>query len=249
MRVNLISRDNILQYVNERIEEVSAATVVKEMNVLKHLMGLMCDEWRMIPANPSLRLKPPKRVPAGRVRYLQPTELRAVITACPDWLRGIVGLAAFTGMRRSEVLGLKWMNVDLAHNRLMLTATKNNEGRIVYLNRLATDVIKSQWAKGVKPASLVFLHDYSADNVSKGFNVVCRKLGIEDFHFHDLRHTAASWMRMRGADVQTVASLLGHKDMRMAIRYQHLSADHLEEAVGRLDEIFGEPKALPVGTK
>ena len=72
---------------------------------------------------------------------------------------------------------------------------------------------------------------------SAGLNV---SLDSTDFRFHDLRHTAASWMRMSGADVHTVALQLGHKDLRMAARYQHLSPTFLGQAVGKLDEVFGE---------
>jgi integrase len=68
---------------------------------------------------------------------------------------------------------------------------------------------------------------------------VCKNVGIEDFRFHDLRHTAASWLRMQGADIHTVALLLGHKDLRMTARYSHLSPAFLAEAVGRLDDVFG----------
>ncbi len=128
-------------------------------------------------------------------------------------------------MRRGEILNLRWLNVDLLGNRLMLSQTKNGDGRVVYLNRLAAGVIKAQWSADVKLNDRVFplADDCTPDNISKGFAVVCRRLEIEDFHFHDLRHTAASWMRMQGADVHTVAQLLGHKDLRMATRYQHLS--------------------------
>jgi integrase len=76
--------------------------------------------------------------------------------------------------------------------------------------------------------------------VSVSFIRLCRKLGIADFHFHDLRHTAASWLRMKGADIHTMAQLLGHKDLRMAARYQHLSPGFLADAVGRLDNAFAE---------
>jgi integrase len=131
--------------------------------------------------------------------------------------------------------------------RLLLPQTKNGEGRVVYLNQLAADVIKDQWSKGVKATDRVFplANDCTPDNISKGFATVCRRLEIEDFRFHDLRHTAASWLRMQGADIHTVAQLLGHKDLRMAARYQHLSGEFLGAAVGRLDALFGEPKQLP----
>ena len=89
-----------------------------------------------------------------------------------------------------------------------------------------------------KPSDRLF-PDLTPDQVSTAFARACRKAGIEDFHFHDLRHTAASWLRMQGADIHTVAQLLGHKDLRMAARYQHLSPAFLAEAVRGLDSVFG----------
>lgn len=248
LRLADIKRMDIQHYVTERASEISPGSVVKELNVLKHLLGLAV-EWELIHFNPALKIKSP-RVPAGRVRYLQPTELRALITACPEWLRGIVALAAFTAMRRGEILSLRWLNVDLKGSRLMLSQTKNGEGRIVYLNTLAADVIKSQLRDGVKPIDKVFpqTDNFTPDNVSKGFATVCKNLELHDFHFHDLRHTAASWMRMQGADVHTIAQLLGHKDLRMATRYQHLSPDFLGAAVRHLDAVFGEVPQLPTDT-
>ena len=93
----------------------------------------------------------------------------------------------------------------------------------------------------------------TGEQVSVAFARACRKADIEDFRLHDLRHTAASWLRMAGADIHTVAQILGHKDLRMAARYQHLSPAFLAEAVGRLDGVFGDlcyqgvtgQKALP----
>jgi integrase len=244
MHVGSIRRADLQQYVTERAGAVSPGSVVKELNVLKHLMGLAV-EWELIPFNPALKIKAP-RPPAGRVRYLQPTELRAVLAACPLWLRPIAGLAAFTAMRRGEVLTLRWLDVDLNGGRVLLPQTKNGDGRIVYLNALASDVLKSQLTETAKPTDRVFplANDCTPDNISKGFAAVCRRLKIEDFTFHDLRHTAASWLRMQGADIHTVAQLLGHRDLRMAARYQHLSPEFLSTAVGRLDSIFGERPQL-----
>jgi hypothetical protein len=128
----------------------------------------------------------------------------------------------------------------------MLPQTKNGDGRVVYLNKLASEVIKNQWGESAKAAGRVFplADDCTPDNISKGFVAVCRRLEIEDFTFHDLRHTAASWLRMQGADIHTVAQLLGHKDLRMAARYQHLSPEYLSTAVGRRDAIFGKAPQL-----
>jgi integrase len=233
-----IRRVDVQRYVTTRSPEVSAHSVLKELNVLKHFLRL-AQEWEIIPINPAHGVKPP-RVPAGRVRYLQPTELWLVLDASPDWLRSVVAFAVCTGMRRSEILGLRALDVDAANSRVMLPQTKNGEGRIVYLNQMSLAVLASLPTPS-KPSDLIFA-GISPEQVSMAFSRVCRKVGIDDFRFHDLRHTAASWLRMQGADIHTVAQLLGHKDLRMAARYQHLSPAFLGEAVNRLDSIFANPR-------
>jgi site-specific recombinase XerD len=221
--------------------QISAASVTKELNVIKHLLALAV-EWELIPVNVAHGVKGPK-APAGRVRYLQPGELRAVLEACPEWLRPIAGLAVSTGMRRGEILGLRWLDVDGKNSRLMLPQTKNGEGRIVYLNELAQQALSVvPVSRDAKPTDRIFHGDgVTPENVSLTFLRSCRSAKIHDFRFHDLRHTAASWMRMKGADIHTVAVLLGHKDLRMAARYQHLSPAHLSDAVKLLDSAFERP--------
>jgi len=245
VKVAEIRRVDVQRYITHRSGDVSAASVVKELNVLKHLLGLSV-EWELIPANPAHGVKPPK-VPAGRVRYLQPTELREVLEACPEWLRPIAALAAATGMRRGEILGLRWMDIDFAGKRIMLPQTKNGDGRIVYLNTLAVEALSAvDQPRNAKSADCVFsAAPVNPENVSVAFLRACRLVKISDFRFHDLRHTAASWMRMKGADIHTVALILGHKDLRMAARYQHLSPAFLSDAVKLLDGAYAEkPKAL-----
>src|SRR5262249_29879084 len=159
-----------------------------------------------ISINPAQDVKAPKS-PAGRVRYLQPTELRTLLESCPGWLRLIVALAVCTGMRRGEILDLRWLDVDLQHRRVMLPQTKNGEGRIVYLNQMAQTVLLSiDRSEETRQTDRIF-PSWTPDQVSVAFGRVCRDLGIADFRFHDLRHTAASWLRMSGADIHTVAQL------------------------------------------
>jgi integrase len=149
-----IRRVDVQKYITHRSGDVSAASVVKELNVLKHLLGLAV-EWELIPTNPAHGVKPP-RVPAGRVRYLQPTELRSLLEACPEWLRPIAALAAATGMRRGEILGLRWMDVDSEGKRIMLPQTKNGDGRIIYLNKLAIDALSAVPRKKAKSTDLIW---------------------------------------------------------------------------------------------
>ena len=142
-------------------------------------------------------------------------------------------------MRRSEIVSLRWMDVDMLHDRVMLPQNKNGECRIVYLNKFAEMAFASlPFDENTKPTDRIF-PGVTPERVSVAFRRTCRALGVVDFRFHDLRHTAASWLRMSGADIHTVAQLLGHKDLRMAARYQHLSPSFLAEAVGTLDAVFG----------
>jgi integrase len=249
-----VRRQDVQRYIMKRSGKASPYSIQKELNVLKHLLRLAI-EWELIPFNPAQGIKSP-RVPAGRVRYLQPQELRALVMACHEWLRPIVALAAMTGMRRGELLGLRWLDIDLSQGCILLPQTKNGEGRIVYLNEGAQLVLKSIPRSTEAKITDKIFGDFTPDQVSVNFRRVCRKSKILDFRFHDLRHTAASWLRMSGADIHTVAQLLGHKDLRMAARYQHLSPAFLAEAVRKLDGVFGElryqdvtaPKALPAAT-
>jgi integrase len=245
VRLANIRRADVQRYATERSFKVAPGSVVKELNILKHLCHVAV-EWELIPVNPAQGMKMP-RVPAGRVRYLQPAELRTILEHCPRWLQPIAGLLAFTGMRRSEVLGLRWLDVDREGERIMLPQTKNGDGRIVWLNELACQVIDSIPKNSARPADLIFpfSDEISPENVSLAFLRTCRRVGIADFRLHDLRHTAASWLRMSGADLQDVAELLGHRDLRMTKRYSHLSPAHLSAAVKRLDVVFGNVPQLP----
>jgi integrase len=238
LKLSSIRKADIQRYVTERAAKTSAHSVRRELTVLTHLFALAV-EWEIISVSPAQKVKAPK-LPAGRVRYLQPTELKALLNACQPGLREIVALAVSTGMRRGEVLGLRYLDVDLSNRRIMLPQTKNGEARVVYLNEMAMMVFETL-APG-KPADRVFA-DWTPGYVSLAFKRLCGRLKIEDFRFHDLRHTAASWMRMSGADIHTVATLLGHKDLSAAKRYQHLSPAFLAEAVGKLDAVFGSLKA------
>jgi integrase len=153
-------------------------------------------------------------------------------------------MAACAGMRRSELLGLRWLNVDPPHGRVLLSQTKNGDSRVVYLNETAKAAVRSlPFDQDTRSTDLLFV-GLTGERVSMAFQRACKAAKISDFRFHDLRHTAASWLRMKGVDIHTVAQLLGHKDLRMAARYQHLSPSFLAEAVERLDAAYAL-NALP----
>jgi integrase len=238
-KLSSIRKVDLQNYLTERSAVASPYSVRKELAFLTHMFRLSV-EWEIIQVSPAIGLKAPK-LPAGRIRYLQPTELKALLEACRDGLREIVALAVSTGMRRGEIMSLRYLDVDLSNKRILLPQTKNGESRVVYLNDMAMMVLNSVPA-GL-PGDLVF-STWTPTMVTVEFGRVVRKLKIENFRFHDLRHTAASWMRMGGADIHTMGLLLGHKDVRTAARYQHLSPAFLTDAVGKLDAVFGSALGL-----
>jgi integrase len=225
---------HIERFVTSRMATASSGTVIKELNILKHIFRLAV-RWELIPTDPAAAVERPP-TPPDRVRYLYPDELVAILGCCPEWLRPIVILAVATGMRRGEILGLRWRDIDLVNKHAMLGRTKNGDARIVTLNKIAITLLNQ-----IRPANAAIgklFPNVRPDYVTGAFKRATERAKIEDFHFHDLRHTYASWVKMAGEDVHTVAVLLGHKDLRMAMRYQHLNATYLSNAAAKLENVF-----------
>lgn len=236
-----ITRRTVADYILKRSETVSAGTVAKEFATLNHALRLAV-EWELLTVNPAQGAKLPRQS-EGRTRYLSPTEFKAALEAAPDWMRAPMALAAFTGMRRGEILGLCWKDVDLDGQRVYLTETKNGTLRVVALNALAVQVLKSLPVG--EPGTLVF-PDVDAARLSVYTRRVFASVGIMDASFHSLRHTAASWLVMEGVDLYAVGRILGHKTPRMTQRYAHLSPGYMATTVNKLDGVFAgalpEPK-------
>jgi integrase len=236
-----ITRRTVADYILKRSETVSAGTVAKEFATLNHALRLAV-EWDLLTVNPAQGAKLPRQS-EGRTRYLSPTEFKAALEAAPDWMRGPMALAAFTGMRRGEILGLCWKDVDLDGQRVYLPETKNGTLRVLTLNQLAMQVLQHYPAG--KPDERVF-PNVDAARLSVYTRRVFASVGIMDASFHSLRHTAASWLVMEGVDLYTVGKILGHKTPRMTQRYAHLSPGYLATAVNKLDGVFAgslpEPK-------
>ncbi len=228
-----ITPQSIEQYKSERIRAVAPATVNKELACLKCMFNKAIS-WGKFNDNPVRKVKLLKE-DNKRIRYLEREEIRRLIDSCALHLRPIVIVAVFTGMRKSEILGLKWQNIDIERGIVYLLETKNGERREVIIN----DTVKRTLIAVPKnPASpYVFCEEDGRPyaNVRKSFDTALKKCGIINFHFHDLRHTFASQLVMSGVDLKTVQELLGHKSIEMTMRYSHLSPSHKKRAVEILD--------------
>jgi integrase len=149
-----------------------------------------------------------------------------------------VTVAVHTGMRKGELLGLKWEQVNLEQGIITLYDTKNGERRDVPMDETVKAVLRGMDRRG----DYIFSNEEGKALVraQKSFEGALKKSGIEDFRFHDLRHTFASNLVMAGEDLNTVRELLGHKDLTMTLRYAHLSPNHKTKAISVLDRVMSQ---------
>ena len=176
----------------------------------------------------------------GRLRYLLPDDAKRLVDACQDHLQPIVITALHTGMRKGEILTLRLgVNVDLDERRISLQETKNGEKRYLPMNETVYEVL-ARVAKDKAPGDYLFpgMDGKPLTDVKRSFKSALKESGIENFRFHDLRHTFASNLAMQGVDLPTIKELMGHKDIKMTLRYAHLSPDHQAQAVTILDGLF-----------
>jgi integrase len=232
------------QFQTDRISKGNkAATVNRLIATLKHCMH-KGYQWEMVSEDTLKRVRQVKLLEENnkRLRFLSREECAALIAKCKDVTRPIVFTALSTGMRKGEILSLKWENVDLKHGFILLDVTKNGERREIPINDELRGIFQGLRRRLDVP--YVFFDNATGKpykDVKRSFSTACRQAGIRDFHFHDLRHTFASLLVMSGVDITTVSKLLGHKSLAMTLRYAHLAPNHLSNAVNMLN-ITGEQK-------
>jgi integrase len=232
--LNEITALDVEKYKAERIKTVKPATVNRGLAVLRSMYN-RAIEWKKIKENPCNTVHLFKEN-NQRLRYLEQAEINKLLENCSGNLKGIVTVAVFTGMRRGEILGLKWTDCDFQRDVIRLTDTKNGEVRAIPMNeQVKTALIKIR-RHPLAPYIFCKRDGSPYGDVDKSFFTALKKSGIMEFHFHDLRHTFASQLVMSGVDLNTVRELMGHKSLAMTLRYSHLSSDHKRRAVDLLSQ-------------
>ena len=214
------------------------ATVNRLVATLKHMFS-KAVEWDMVEEATLKRIRKAKLLEENnrRLRYLSKEQCQRLIDVCDKHLRPIVICALNTGMRKGEILKLRWDNVDLKHGFILLDLTKNGERREIPINNTVKQALMSVTRRLDVP--FVFFDPATGkpyQDIKRSFITACRKAKIRDFRFHDLRHTFASHLVMAGWDITTVKELLGHKTLTMTLRYAHLAPSHKVRAVEVLDK-------------
>ncbi|MHB8370471.1 MAG: tyrosine-type recombinase/integrase [Leptospirales bacterium] len=235
-----VSPRQISEYkARRRAEGASAATVNKELSFLRHVFETAVV-WEWLLDNPASRI-PKEKVKNSIERWLSAEEEERLLKACPDWLREIVVFALNTGFRQGEILSLAWKQVDWSKKAILFWEQKNGGRDCVPVNESAVQVLNGQSKIRKLGCDLVFSTGngtaYTARNVIRAFANACQIAKVENFRFHDLRHTFATRLIHAGVDMYTVQRLGRWKSLSMVLRYAHHSPESLRsgmEAVNRL---------------
>ena len=239
-------RDRLLRTQNKRGNTNTPATVNRYLAALSHAFTIAVNEWGWIEDNPLRKVKKGKES-RGRVRFLSDDERARLLQACQastnPYLYPVVIMALSTGMRSGEIMNLTWDDVDLHKGRAILHETKNSERRVVSLAGKALELLKAHARIRRLDTALLFPGKNPAKpmDLRAPWLAALKAAEIEDFRFHDLRHSAASYLAMNGASLAEIAEVLGHKTLQMVKRYSHLSEAHTANVVARMNaRIFGD---------
>jgi integrase len=235
-----------MMMVSERTRrQLTPDSVNLELSMLRGLLNLASEEWGCLDRVPRVRMNPHRE---GRLRYLSDDEAKRLLAECrragehpeprrsPE-LYAVVVVALNTGMRLAEVLGLEWPRVDFARGVIWLEKTKTDRRREIPMSRDAYNVLTA-FRRGQSMGRV-----FRSRSIRTAFEGACERAGVKDFHFHDLRHTFASWLTMAGRPLKEVQELLGHSSITMTERYAHLAPERLRDAISALDRRFSTTSA------
>ena len=242
--VSEISSKSVDDYKERRLRDVSGPTINREIGLLSNVFATAI-RWHHANSNPVKGVaRYEESEPVERI--LEPDEEERLMAASSPRLRRILTILTNTGLRRNELLSLRWKNVSLQAGQIIVQKTnaKSKKMRIVPLNGAAIEALRAI----PKVHDLVFYNPAtktSFKDIKTAFHAACEDAGIEGLRLHDLRHTFASRLRRKGVDLGTIMKLLGHSTIAMTLRYAHYSKEDEREAVLKLDEKQENPERKP----
>jgi integrase len=233
-------RDKLLNTKSKYLEKRTPSTVNRYVTAFGHALTIATNEWEWINDH-SMRKIGKLSEPRGRIRYLDDTERKIFLQACretDEYLYLLVVLALSTGARHGELINLRWKDIDFTRQVIVLHDTKNKERRLLPLTHHALNLMTQHSSSKTGQDSFVFP---SADakkpwSSRTPWLKALKKSHIQNVRFHDLRHSAASYLAMNGASLAEIAEVLGHKTLSMVKRYAHLSEAHTAKVVQRMNE-------------
>lgn len=228
-------------------EGVSNATVNRTLEVLRAILRKCVNDWEWLDRAPRVRML---KEPTRRIRFLSREEARRLLAELPEHLADMAAFSLATGLRRGNVTGLQWSQVDLVRRQAWIhpDQAKARKAIAVPLNAEAVAVIRRQIGK--HPTHVFSFRGKPITQVStKAWYEAQQRAGITDFRWHDLRHTWASWHVQGGTPLYALQELGGWESPEMVRRYAHLSVEHLApyaDRLGALREAGGGPAEVTV---
>lgn len=211
----------------------TGATVNRYIAALSSCMSYAVKTLEWIERNPCERIKKPAES-KGRVRFLTDEERIRLLSVCKPHaeLYLAVALSLSTGARQAEIMTLRWKQIDFTRQVITLSKTKNGETRSIPLVGVAFTLLQERAKVRSLTDDRIFPPKARAKkseciNLDKPWRTALKSAGITDFHWHDLRHTAASYLAMSGVSLVEIAKVLGHRTLAMVARYSHLSDGHI----------------------
>jgi len=212
------------------------ATINRYKSALSVVFRYACVQYNL-PSNP-VQLIPSKPEDNHRVRYLSTLERKRLLNACKeaDWskLYLLVLIAITTGARRGELLGLRWSDIDFERQTAYVQTTKNGQPKVL---PLTDDVVREMTKFKQQDSSLIFNSKVKPDKAfhfNKQWQRALNEAEVDNFRFHDLRHTTASYLAQSGASLLEIADVLGHKQISVTKRYAHLCIDHKSNLINKV---------------
>lgn len=228
-----ITRNMIDELAEAKLKEgVKPSTVNRMLEVIRAILRKSERAWEWIDRAPVIRML---KEDSRRIRWLTQDEAACLINELPSHLADMAAFSLATGLRHSNVTCLKWCDVDLKRRHALIHAdeAKTNIAIPVPLNEGAMDILGRQVGKHP-----VYVFSYAGDRVrqcnTKAWKKALKRAGIENFRWHDLRHTWASWHVQSGTSLQELQQLGGWTSFDMVLRYAHLSSEHLRDAAERV---------------
>lgn len=208
------------------------SSINRYLEILSKMFNLGIDN-RLISQNPVNKVK--KLLEDNhKVRFLTKDEEDRLYKALPEFLKPIVTTALQTGMRKGEILNLKWSNIDFEYGFIELLKTKSGKARKIPIS----DKLKQVLNKQDKNNQYVFMNPETGlpyVDIKKSFNKAMEKAGIKNFRFHDLRHTVATRLVEKGIDLLVVMDILGHSKIETTMRYLHPIPKRKSDAISVLN--------------
>lgn len=232
-----ITPKDIEDYKQKRLEKVKPSTINRELAQLKFMFNL-AKKWKYANENPvkEVRFFQERQL---AMRTINKEEARKLIDAAGDRLKSIIIVALNTGMRRGEILNLRWKDIDFDMHYIYIKESKTGMTRKIPMNPLVEKTLRNIDRK----SELVFCSSISKgilNYMEREWRKACGKAKIKDFRFHDCRHTFATWMIIAGVDLVTVKEILGHANIQTTMRYAHPTPENKRRAVNIISSILGE---------